>query len=254
MAKLSFAETAATPASAPTKEAEVVAPTEAVTTVDQRPLKEELAAASAASAPAGIEGEVNNKDLQLPRLNLLQKTSELVDAGFVPNTFALNKEIPLGKNLTAVVVRLKKQFQQDVPYGSEVQAHVCDTLAEVREAGGSTEWGAENHYSEMAHMQLLVKAPDGLSEEQLDNFPYEADDAHWAPCMLTVAKTAYKAAAKPVITAAYSTLRSGLQHGLWTVASELKTGPMGSWSVPQFKLTGRTKPEMAELVDALNKA
>jgi hypothetical protein len=225
-----------------TTEAVVVKPT----------LKEELATVAPTKVAAGIEGEVGNNDIQLPRLNLLQKTSELVDAGFTPNTFALNKEIPLGKTLTAVVVKLKKQFQQDIPFGSEVQPHVCDTLAEVREAGGSTEWGAENHYSEMAHLQLLVKAPDGLSEDQLDAFPYAVDGGHWAPCMLTVAKTAYKAAAKPVITAAFSTLRAGLHHGLWTVAAEMKSAPMGTWSVPQFKLTGRTGSEMAELVEALN--
>jgi hypothetical protein len=246
MAKVSFAEVAEAPATT-----EATANTSNTTEVT-KPLKEELATVAQNTPVAGIEGEVNNKDLQLPRLNLLQKTSELVDAGFAPNTFALNKEIPLGKTLEAVVVRLKKQFQQDLPYGSDVQPHVCDTLAEVREAGGSTEWGADNHYSELAHMQLLIKAPEGLSEEQLDSFPYEADGASWAPCMLTVAKTAYKAAAKPVITAAFSTLRQGLHHGLWAVSSELKTGPMGSWCVPQFKLAGRTKKEMAELVEALN--
>jgi hypothetical protein len=217
------------------------------------PLKQELAeVAQRTSSVAGIEGEVAAKDFQLPRLNLLQKTSELVDAGFTPNTFALNKELPLGKSLQAVVVKLTKKWQQDLPYGSETQPHICDTVAEVREAGGSTEWGSDNRYSELAHVQLLVKAPTGLEEEQLDAFPYEVDGAHWAPCMLTVAKTAYKAAAKPVITAAFSILRSGLHHGLWTVAAEMKTAPMGSWSVPQFKLTGRTSPEMAELVEALN--
>jgi hypothetical protein len=233
----------------PTETTEAVT-AEVVTTTPT--LKEELTTATPARPVAGIEGEVGTKDIQLPRLNLLQKTSELVDAGFTPNTFALNKEIPLGKSLTAVVVKLKKQFQQDLPYGSEVQPHTCDTLAEVREAGGSIEWGSENRYSEMAHLQLLVKAPDGLSEDQLDAFPYEVDGHSWAPCILTVAKTAYKAAAKPVITAAFSTLRAGLHHGLWTVAAELKTAPMGTWSVPQFKLTGRTSPEMAELVEALN--
>lgn len=251
MATVSFAAVKETAAPAEAVEAEVV-PT-AVKNEVAPTLKQELSAASApVKTAAGIEGEVDNRDIQLPRLNLLQKTSELVDAGFSPNSFALNKEIPLGKSLEVVVVKLSKKYQQDTVYGSEVQAHVCDTLAEVREAGGSIEWGAENHYSEMANMQLLVKAPAGISEDQLDAFPYEVDGSHWAPCMLTVAKTAYKAAAKPVITAAFSTLRAGLHHGLWTVVAEMKSAPMGTWSVPAFKLTGRTKPEMCELVEALN--
>jgi hypothetical protein len=245
MAKMTFAETAETPAPTETVETKE-------TTAVIKPLKEELAEITSAKSVAGIEGEVNNKDIQLPRLNLLQKTSELVDVGFTPNTFVLNKEIPLGKTLIAVVVRLKKQFQQDLPFGTGVQPHVCDTLAKVREAGGSTEWGADNHYSEMAHLQLLVKAPDEVPEDRLDAFPYEVDGGHWAPCMLTVAKTSYKAAAKPVISAAFSTLRPGLHHGLWTVNAEMKPGPSGSWAVPQFKLTGRTGTEMCELVEALN--
>ncbi len=237
---------------APTEaiEAEVVTTTTAVATVAPT-LTQELAVAPTKVA-SGIEGEVSQRDIQLPRLNLLQKTSELVDAGFSPNSFALNKEIPLGKSIEAVVVKLSKKYQQDTVYGSEVQAHVCDTLAEVREAGGSTEWGAENHYSEMANIELLVKAPADISEDHLDAFPYEVDGGHWAPCMLTVAKTAYKASAKPIITAAFSTLRAGLHQGLWTVNAEMKSAPMGTWSVPQFKLTGRTKQEMYELVEALN--
>lgn len=246
MAKMSFAETKAP------VEAEVTteAPKAAEIVKAQEAPKQELAAP--AKSVAGIEGEVVTKDIQLPRLNLLQKTSELVDAGFTPNTFALNKEIPLGKTITAVVVKLTKKWQQSLAFGADTQPHVCDTLAEVREAGGSTEWGAENHYSELAHLQLLVKAPDNATEEQLDAFPYEVDGGHWAPCMLTVAKTAYKAAAKPVITAAFSTLRQGLHNGLWTVSAEMKSAPMGTWSVPQFRLTGRTGEEMAALVASFN--
>jgi len=255
MATLSFADIKETApeAAAPTQPA-AETPVEVLAVTAPTPtLKQELAAASPQPrSVSGIEGEVEQKDIQLPRLNLLQKTSELVDAGFTPNTFALNKEIPLGKSLQAVVVKLTKKWQQELTYGSETQPHVCDTIAEVREAGGSTEWGSENRYSELAHMQLLVKAPAGLEEEQLDAFPYEVDGGHWAPCMLTVAKTAYKAAAKPVITAAFATLRGGLHHGLWTINAEMKSAPMGTWSVPQFKLSGRTAPEMAELVEALN--
>jgi hypothetical protein len=250
MAKMSLNEAAKA-----TETVEAVVTTEAVkqtlTTETVKPLKEELAV-SKTSAVSGIEGEVERGDIQLPRLNLVQKTSELVNQGFMPNSFVLNKEIPLGKTVELVVVHLKKQFQQDLPYGSDVQPHTCDTLTEVRDAGGSTEWGADNKYSEIAHMQLLVKAPADLPEDALDFFPYEVDGSHWAPCMFTSAKTAYKTSAKPVITAAFSTLRGGLHQGLWSAVAEVKSNVMGSWAVPKFKLTGRTKPEMAELVETLN--
>lgn len=246
MSTLSFSDIKNQPAEETNK------PAAAETTAVAEPAKQELAKPVTAAIPAGIEGEIERTDVKLPRLNLIQKMSDLVNAGFMPNTFALNKEIPLGKSLEVVVVRLKKQFQLDQEYGSDADPVVFDTLAEVREYGGSTEWGAEVHFSEIAHMQLLIKAPKDLDDDLKESsFPYEVDGESWAPAAFTAAKSAYKAAAKPVITAAFGVLRSGLHNGLWTVVSEDKKNAMGSWSVPSFKLTGRTSPEMAALVESL---
>lgn len=203
-------------------------------------------------SPAGIEGEIERSDIKLPRINLVQKMSDMVNAGFRPGDLVYNRELALDKPATVVVVKLKKQYQQDLPYGGDEMPHVCDTLAEVREAGGSVEWGAENHYSELAHLQLLVKAPADLHDEHIDLFPYMIGGESWAPAMFTVAKSAYKSAGKPVITAAFSSLRNGLHHGLWQLTSEGKKNAMGSWDVPVMKLSGKTSPELAELVAALN--
>ena len=208
--------------------------------------------AQSVPAASGIEGEVNNRDIQLPRINVVQKTSDLVNSGFTPGSLVYNKEIALGSKVRCVVTHIKKQYQQDLEYGSEVMPMVCDTIAEVREAGGTTEWGGENHFSEIAHMQLLIEAPEDLHEDQLDLFPYEADGKHWAPALFTVAKTAYKTAAKPVITAGYGPLRAtGLPTGLWNLETDLKKNPRGSWHVPVMKLTGRTSGELAQLVNGL---
>lgn len=202
--------------------------------------------------PAGIEGELERSDIKLPRINLVQKTSELFNHGFRHGDIVYNREIALAKPCPVVVVRLKKQYQQELPYGGDAIPHVCDTLQEVREAGGSIEWGAENRYSELAHMQLLVQAPDNIPDELADLFPYEIDGKSWAPAMFTVAKSAYKSAAKPVITAAFNSLRGGLGNGLWHLTSETKKNAMGSWETPVMKMVGRTSPEMAELVASLN--
>lgn len=228
---------------------------EATATVEPKPIPAPealITPTQTSSIPNGMQGEFESSDIRLPRLNLIQKMSDMVNSGFRPGDILYNKELALNKPAEVVVVKVKKQYQQDLPYGGDVLPHVCDTLAEVREAGGTTEWGGENHYSEMAHLQLLVKAPDNLHAEYEDLFPYEVDGTSWAPAMFTVAKTAYKSAAKPVITAAFSTLRSGLGNGLWHLSGELKSNAMGSWFVPVMKLAGKTSPNLAELVASIN--
>ena len=70
--------------------------------------------------------------------------------------------------------------------------------------------------------------------------------------MFTVSKSAYKSAARPVITAAFNTLRSGLGRGLWQLTSETKKNAMGSWETPVMKLVGRTSDEMSAMVNELN--
>lgn len=260
MATQSFAKIKETPVVEIEAQAEVVEPQAAAPVEVKQELaaqepKQELATAAPVShTPAGIEGEIERSDVKLPRINLVQKMSDMVNAGFKSGDLVYNREIALDKPATVVVVKLKKQYQQDLPYGGDQMPHVCDTLAEVREAGGTIEWGGENHYSEMAHLQLLVKAPADLPDELEDLFPYSIGGESWAPAMFTVAKSAYKSAAKPVITAAFSTLRGGLQHGLWQLSTEGKKNAMGSWDVPIMKLVGKTTPELAELVATLNES
>lgn len=201
------------------------------------------------AATSGLEGDFNSKDIRLPRLNLVQKTSDAVDAGFRPGDILFKSGdaiIPLHLPTEATVLNLKKVYQEDVPYGSDIKPRVFDTAAEVRENGGSTEWGAENKFNEMAHIQLLFSAPDDTPEEMLDLFPYEFEGKSYAVAMITLTKSSYTAAAKPVITALMSHLRGKHWHGKWALGSDKKTGGGNSWYVPTLKANGRHTPEFIE--------
>lgn len=206
-------------------------------------------AANTPSATTGLEGDFTAKDIRLPRLNLVQKTSDAVDAGFRPGDIlfkAGDAIIPLKLPTEATVLNLKKVYQEDVPYGSDIKPRVFDTAQEVRENGGSTEWGAENKFNEMAHIQLLFAAPDDTPEEMLDLFPYEFDGKSHAVAMITLTKSSYTAAAKPVITALMSHLRGKHWHGKWALGSDKKSGGGNSWYVPTLKANGRHTPEFIE--------
>lgn len=197
----------------------------------------------------GLDGEITSGDIKLPRLNLVQKTSEAVDAGFRPGDILFKSGdaiIPLALPSEVVVLNLRKQYQEDVPYGSDIKPRVVDTSAELRALGGSTEWGAENKWNEIAHVQVLFAAPDDTPEDLLELFPYEFEGKSYARAMMTLAKSSFTKGAKPIITAFSSHLRGRHWTGKWKLESKKQTGGGNTWYTPSFVANGRVSDEFAE--------
>lgn len=221
-----------------------------VATTQTAPKAELAAATSGGGATTGLDGDFNQKDIKLPRLNLVQKTSEAVDAGVARPGDILFKSgdalLPLSRPTEITILHLDKKYQEDVPYGSGVQAKIFNTAAEVRENGGSTEWGAENRYKEMANVQILFPAPADTPEEMLDLFPYEFEGQSYAVAMMTLTGSAYTNAAKPIITAFMTRLRGKHWTGKWTLDSEKKTGGGNSWYAPKVSSLGLHDEAFAE--------
>jgi hypothetical protein len=63
---------------------------------------------------------------------------------------------------------MMKQYQENIPYDDRenTQVRMFSTAAQVREAGGQVHWtrGA-NFFSEIATVEFLIQAIEGLSEE-----------------------------------------------------------------------------------------
>ena len=210
-------------------------------------------AASAPLVPAksfdecGVEGEITTADLKFPRLNLVQKIGNLsndFDAGCI----VFDKAIVLSTKAQALdltVLRLKKQYQEVLPYGSEDHPRVFNTMAEVREAGGTTERGTNGIlFAEMATIQVAIKRPEGCPEDQEALFCEEFNGEQYALGLWTLAKTAYTSAGKTLITKAMNQLKSaGILSGQWSVTVELRNSDKYSWFVPIFKLVGTHTPE-----------
>ncbi|MDP2734575.1 MAG: hypothetical protein Q8P12_00010, partial [bacterium] len=56
--------------------------------------KQEL---SGESRIPGLDGEWSNDDVSIPRLQVVAKTSDLVDEGFEPGSLVLSKEVTVAK-------------------------------------------------------------------------------------------------------------------------------------------------------------
>jgi hypothetical protein len=227
----------------------------AVVVVEPKPL-----AVPQASGPAvadGVEGEVSMSDIKLPRVNVVQKVGQLSD-NFQPGSILFEKQVVLTTGKTPVdmtPIRIRKQYQRKVAWGSaasEEAPEVYDTVAEVRAAGGSLQFGDDNYFQEIAHIQLAIKLPEDVEgDEVIDLFPYQFGESLYAIAMWTVSSSGYTAVAKPLFTAAAGLLRGGLYHGHYNVTTEVRKNAQNSWYAPKLTFAGKHTPEAAEFFKSI---
>jgi hypothetical protein len=205
----------------------------------------------------GIEGEITSKDIILPRINLVQKTGPLVDAGLIPGSFVFDKEVLLsnGKDpLEITVLRLVKQYKQKLEYGNPETPQVYTTQQEVIDNGGSLRYGEPNFFQEIAHLFLAIAKPDTISEEHASHFYREQGGKQYTNAVFTVASTAFTAVGKKVIKAGYSQLRDGLWLGRWNLTSSLQKNTKGSWFIPEVTFLGMHDKDAAAFFDSMANA
>lgn len=225
-------------------EAEVVEETKAAKSPKRelaKPAKQELTKVTP-THDDGFDGELDQSDLQLPRLNVVSPTSKLhTDADFDLGSIVFEKELELcvkGENFHFVVLHIRKDFQQKLDFDGGEKPLSFHTKEEVEENGGTTKWSQEaideeRYYAPVANILLAVKAPDDIAEDELHRFPLEYDGSHWAKAVVTVQGGSYTSFAKPIITAALGKLRSkgGIFKGMWVGGSAKKSNDKNSWFV-----------------------
>lgn len=249
MAKTSFVRTV-TPADA-SPEAEQSPESSSANTGTLTAPNQTLAHPEPNGAPDQVEGEIDFSDINLDRINLVQKSGNLSNE-FAPGAFVIGKEVILASKdaeFNFVVLKIKKQYQEDLPYDASGQGEKpqrYNTAKEVRDAGGSLQWGDANYYRDIATALVLIPAPEGLSEDDRESkFIYEdATGARYALALWSLFKTSYTAAAKKIFTAKLvGHLKAGFENGVWKCSSEMKTNAGNSWFQPVIRPAGATTPE-----------
>ena len=209
------------------------------------------------AAPIGIDADLDTSDVRLPRLNLIQKSSELAEVeGWNPGDIAFVKEvklIPFGQSGKVTFIHLKRQFQEYIPWGSDVRPRVFNTREEVEAAGGSTEFKAVNEYRPIAHFTMLIEKPTTTkSDAVLDSyFPLEFNGKFYSLAAWTVASSAYKRTADQLISAAKMFMRDGIHRYPWELSVEKDKSGTNTFFVPSIKRAGVHSPEMVEFIENL---
>lgn len=202
----------------------------------------------------GLSGEFTTADIKPPRLNVVAKTSALVDDGFLPGSIVFQKVAPLvkvGEPLYVTVLDLAKTFQEDVAWGGDELPKVFSTEAEVVANGGSLDYKSQNRYRPKADFRLLVEAPKKLGEEHLELFPYEFEGTQYAMAALTASKSSFKPAAEPVLQQALYLRDKPLSSIRWSITATKKEWEGNVYYVPVFSKDSNHADETAEFIESV---
>ncbi len=167
-----------------------------------------------------VEGEFLTDDFVIPKLHLVQAVGPLSEK-FTPGQYVYNKELVISDGTSPVnltVLRIKKQYQENLPYGGDQLPRVFDTLEEVKAAGGWIDWRDNERppYSPILHALVLIRSP--FDENPL--FPYEFEGAAYGLALWTLRGVSFTRAGKTIITASQFALKEGLHTGPWSLTSK----------------------------------
>jgi hypothetical protein len=240
---------------APVVPAAPTAPTPPATTATAAAQPPAIAQSMTEMSGGAITGDFEDSDFRMPSLKIVQGNSALVgtwgagsvllqDQPLFPQALAgCNKREPL----VMVPCAIRKQFVENLPYDPDgPQPRMLDTIDQIREEGGTTQWLGDTPPSWKPAGRLLafVQQPDEESHPAYSHPSFTIEDEEgkmWALTVIWCRNTAYRTCAKEVLTACQGVLNNGkeilISSRLWTLTFEnVKAGDYFVWT-PVAKLS-----------------
>jgi hypothetical protein len=218
-------------------------------------------------ATTGAADDVEPSDITLPKLKLLQGTSDkklLQQHGFgallLKDAVTLARPALDGKPAITgkmVFCRLLSKTYAEKPKKFGDTAGYATSLVEVEQLNGTTDWreSRENPransnkpwFQTVANCLLLVEQPEGVAD---DHFPFDADGKRYAPAIYSVKSFAYDAFFKTIATAKMTgeLRKDGYASKIIEFTSEIKAGKGNAeFAVPSIKFGAPTSAELRTL-------
>jgi hypothetical protein len=178
-----------------------------------------------------------------------------MDAGFAPGQIVLAKEHPIWAEgydpLKITLLASRKQFIEDVPYGSQQEQRTFNSPQEVKAAGLWTEWHDNTPPPVFPRLTCvaLIQKPDYV--ESSEAFGIELAGNLYAIAEIRWDGAAYSRAAKTVLTAASGLLAKGLHRGAWSYSCERAKLKVNTVTVPVIKFAGMHSEEFLKAISDL---
>ncbi len=202
--------------------------------------KEELA------QPSGPQLLITPADIEIPRLNLVQKMSQI--EGPVGGVVIDRKSTLLEKDETcpAIIVNATKGWRENIPFGSDEMPRIASNESQKESIEEDSTWGEMLPFADIT---LLFPQPEGADD---DSYPYPVGNANYALGKINVAKDGYRCTYKRLCTFQMFNFDLPLCAKVWTFGSELITKGSHSWFIPTLTATKEDTPaEAREFIERI---
>lgn len=176
-----------------------------------------------------------SEDIEIPRLNVLQKMSTIEGP---TGSVTIDKEAVLlqaEQKVPVIVVGASKRWKEDIPYDDDKIPRFANTKEEADRIA------AESQYEivEFAELVVLIPQVEGVDEEL---FPYPIGDTNYQLGRFTVQKDAYRLTYKRLFT--FQTFNPNLPVAsrMWLFGTELMSKGKYTWYVPTLSVTKQETP------------
>jgi hypothetical protein len=205
-------------------------------------------AQSTTLAVSAFEADIESADIDIPRINIVQKASEIYDAegNLAPfGSVVVDKTWVIAKGeqeLRAIPLVASKAWREDIPYDMEQSPRIVGSLAEKRELERESEFKV----IEFAEISLLIKG----TEDDPEAFPLPIGKDYYAIGRMNVAKDAYRQTFKRLFTFNTFNPNVGIHTREWNFKSTALTRGKYSWYAPHLAVSSdESSKEAQEFVE-----
>lgn len=182
---------------------------------------------------------VSLEDVDVPRLNVIQKMSSIdgpIGGIVIDKTDVL---IEKDNRIDVVIGHTKKGWRENVPFGSDEMPRMAWSEAERADVENDSEYGKMVVFADIT---LLIPQPEGADE---DIYQYPIGDKNYALGVINVSKDGYKFTYKKLNTFQLFNSALPIAAKVWSFGTELITKGQHSWFIPTLKPTAQDSPEEA---------
>jgi hypothetical protein len=203
---------------------------------------------------AAARGHAHNRAVKPPTLALGHSIGEL-GATFGVGNFVLDKALSLGNEIEVILLAHPQIcLVEDAEYGGDSlpdivyaksvnPADIAAAEEIVLQRGGvlrrEDSDDGHPHYRMGANVIVLIKAPEGTSEDELGLFPYRVAGHDYAAALWYIRKSAYKSAVASGFGRSALWLKDKPYAATWRVRTKMETWKKNTYPVPTATLIGK---------------
>lgn len=207
-------------------------------TTKDKPVETETTEATTAITTVEAGGMmIDAEDIDIPRLNIVQKTS---DIDFEVGSLVLDKTheiFPRETKGNCIILNATKMWREDIPFDVDEMPRLAYTKDQMTQLKDDSEYDI----IEFAEITMLFPEPEGNEDDEA--YPMPIGDSKYAIGRINVQKDAYRKTYKALATFATFNRTTPMNSLIWHFESQLISRGKYSWYVPTLSVTSEKVPQ-----------